>query len=349
MKGKNYIASLSAAFLAGDMAAGLIRSTPPAFLLPILALSAVAAAVATSAKKSLTAAMAAFMLLGAIAAITGGCPAAGDRVAQRAESARAAIASHLDALAGGGSEGAMLSAIAIGDRSRIDRSLKRDFRSSGAMHLIALSGLHVGVLYLFLSLTLGIFGHSRIARYARKLTILLLLWTYAAVSGMSKSILRAVIMISVYEAGELFGSRRDLERALAISAFVSTLYDPEAPFQIGFQLSYGAMAGICFIYPRIKSLLECRSALMEKLWSTLALSLACQAATAPLVWLYFSSFPKYFMITNLAAIPLTSAAMYLTPLALISENLPLAGDFLQGALQLTLKALLAVIHIIAGL
>ena len=328
MKGKNYIASLSAAFLAGDMAAGLMRSTPPAFLLPILALSAVAAAVATSAKKSFAAAMAAFMLLGAIAAFTGGCPAAGARMAQRAESAKVAIASHLDALAGGGSEGAMLSAIAIGDRSRIDRSLKRDFRSSGAMHLIALSGLHVGVLYLFLSLTLGIFGHSRIARYARKLTILLLLWTYAAVSGMSKSILRAVIMISVYEAGELFGSRRDLERALAISAFLSTL---------------------CFIYPRIKSLLECRSTLMEKLWSTLAVSLACQAATAPLVWLYFSSFPKYFMITNLAAIPLTSAAMYLTPLALISENLPLAGDFLQGALQLTLKALLAVIHIIAGL
>ena len=349
MKGKQYIVSLSAAFLAGDIAGGLLHSPLPAFLLPALALGVIAAAAVTLARKSFAAAIAAFILLGTMSACIGRYPPTGGRLATVAEGAKTAISSRLDALAGGGSEGAILSAIAIGDRSGIGSGLKSDFRASGAMHLIALSGLHVGVLYLFLSLTLCLLGHSRCARYARKLIILLLLWSYATVSGMSKSILRAVTMISVYEAGELFGSRRDLKRALAISAFATTLFDPDAPFQIGFQLSYGAMAGILWLYPRIESLLECRSPLMEKLWSTLSVSLACQAATAPLVWLYFGSFPKYFMITNLAAIPLTSVAMYLAPLALITENLPLAGDFLQGALQLTLKALLAVIHIIAGL
>ncbi|MBQ3659971.1 MAG: ComEC/Rec2 family competence protein, partial [Bacteroidales bacterium] len=111
----------------------------------------------------------------------------------------------------------------------------------------------------------------------------------------------------------------------------------------------GAMAGIGIIYPRLKTILDCRSALLEKIWSMVALSLSCQAVTAPLVWLYFGSFPRYFMITNFVAIPLTSAAIYLTPLALITKNLPVAGDFLQMALQTSLRLLKTVIGIIAGL
>ena len=142
-------------------------------------------------------------------------------------------------------------------------------------------------------------------------------------------------MITVYETGEMSGSRRNLIRALAISALISTLADPDAPFQIGFQLSYGAMAGIGLIYPWLKNILECRSAMMEKLWNTTALSLSCQAATAPLVWL--------------VAIPITSAAIYLTPLTLITKNLPVAGDFLVTSLRWTLSALRTVIGIIAGL
>ena len=183
----------------------------------------------------------------------------------------------------------------------------------------------------------------------RKIIVLALLWAYACISGMSKSILRAVIMISVYELSDLFGSRRDLLRALSISALITTIYDPEAPFQIGFQLSYGAMSAICFLYPKIKALLECRSALMEKIWNTVAMSLSCQAATAPLVALYFGTFPKYFLITNFVAIPLTSAAIYLAPEALITKNLPFAGDFLTGLLRATLTLLRQAIAIIAEL
>ena len=109
------------------------------------------------------------------------------------------------------------------------------------------------------------------------------------------------------------------------------------------------MAGIGIIYPKMKRILICRTPLMEKVWNTTALSLSCQAATAPLVWLYFGTFPRYFLITNFVAIPLTSAAIYLTPLALITKNLPVAGDFLGAALHWTLALLKTVIGIIAGL
>lgn len=349
MKGRCDIALYAAAFVAGDLAAGCCGDSSRAFLLIIAAILTPLAAGLLALRMGRFAAVAAFLMLGLLNASLGRYPAREGPLRQKAAAAKETISAELNTLAGGGSEGAILSAIAIGDRSGIDRTLKRDFRGSGAMHLIALSGLHIGVLYFFLTLTFAILGNSRPSRLVRKLLIVMLLWSYAFVSGMSNSILRAVIMISVYEAGELFDSERSLLRALAISAFLTTLWQPDAPFQIGFQLSYGAMAAICFIFPAVKGLLECRSALMEKVWNTVALSLSCQAATAPLVLLYFGTFPKYFMITNFVAIPLTASAIYLTPVALITKNLPLAGDFLQTLLQLSLKLLRTAIHIIAGL
>ena len=357
MKGRSEIVLYAAAFVAGDLAAGCCAvfcrgagfgPAHAAIIILLAILTPLAAAIVTG-KKSRLAAVAAFLMLGAMNASIGRYPAPEGPLKQRTASIKDNISARLNQIAGGGSEGAILSAIAIGDRSRIDRALKADFRQSGAMHLIALSGLHIGVLYFFLTLTLAIIGNSRPARLVRKLLILALLWSYALISGMSSSILRAVIMITVYETGELLGSGRDLLRALAISAFIITLCNPEAPFQIGFQLSYGAMAGICFIYPRLKQLLACRTAIMEKIWNTVALSLSCQAATAPLVLLYFGTFPKYFLITNFVAIPLTSASIYLTPAAFITRNLPWVGDFLQGALRLSLNLLRDAIGIIAGL
>lgn len=326
-----------------------VTGTAGAVIIIIPAILTLAAAALAARTRVRVAAAAAMLMLGVMNAAIGRYPAPGTEMRAKSVATREHISQMLYDAAGGGSEGAILSAIAIGDRSRIDRTLKSDFKKSGAMHLMALSGLHIGVLYLLITLTLGILGNSPPARITRKAITLTLLCSYAIVTGLSTSILRAVIMITIYEAGELAGCRRNLIRALAISALISTLANPDAPFQIGFQLSYGAMAGIGLVYPRLKSILECRSAVMEKLWNTVALSLSCQAATAPLVWLYFGTFPRYFLITNFVAIPLTSAAIYLTPLTLITKNLPVAGDFLTSALRLSLNLLKTVIGIIAGL
>ncbi len=350
MRGRIDITALSGAFLAGSITGGILASAPcPTFFIICLTLAAILAITASSTRSPILFVIV-FILLGAVSSQTGG---AGRNIQfnEKAEMIKSSLAEDLRALTGSGfeKEGGLLAAIAAGDRSYVDKSLKNDFKASGAMHLIAISGLHVGVLYFFLNATFFFFGKKRPGGMMRKLLVTALLWGYAVITGLSSSILRAVIMITVYETSEMLGSRRNLLRALAISAFITTLFNPDAPFQIGFQLSYGAMAAIHLIFPKINSLLQCRSSILQKIWDTVSLSISCQLFTAPLVWLYFGTFPRYFMITNLLAIPLTSFCIYLTPVALLTKNLPVAGDFSMWLLSRTLHLMCSIIHIIAEL
>lgn len=349
MRGRIDITTLSGAFLAGSITGGILAEAPCPALFIICITLAVCLAILASSSRSPALFIVVFILLGIISSQTGGAGAS--HSTGKAEMMKSSLSEELRALTGSGfeKEGGLLAAIAAGDRSYVDKSLKNDFKASGAMHLIAISGLHVGVLYFFLNATFFFLGKRKLGGIMRKLLVTALLWVYAVITGLSSSILRAVLMITVYEAGEMMGSRRNLLRALAISAFITTLFNPDAPFQIGFQLSYGAMAAIHLIFPRINGLLKCRSSILQKIWDTVSLSISCQLFTAPLVWLYFGTFPRYFMITNLLAIPLTSFCIYLTPVALITRNLPVAGDLSMWLLSLTLHLMCSIIHVIAGL
>ena len=217
------------------------------------------------------------------------------------------------------------------------------------MHLLALSGLHVGVVYAFLKALLSIVGNSPVAQAVKRTVTLIILWAFALISGLSSSICRAVTMITVYEVGSFFGAGRDMLRSLAISALLICVVNPDAPFGIGFQLSYSAVLGIYFLFPRLKALLKYRSPLLGYIWNTLCLSISCQAATAPLAFLYFGSFPRYFLVTNLLAIPLSSAAMWLLPITIAARNIPLIGVPGGRILLLILRTLNEVISIIASL
>lgn len=244
---------------------------------------------------------------------------------------------------------AVAKALAIGDKSMLDSSLKSQYKASGAMHLLALSGLHIGIVYCFLKISIAFIGNSPAAIIAKRIVILLTLWAYAFISGLSNSICRAVCMITVYEICDSLGSKRDLLRALAISAFTICIVNPDAPFSIGFQLSYSSVLGIYFIFPRLKALLECKSNLLAWIWNSLALSISCQFATSPLSWLYFGSFPKYFMVTNLLAIPLSAAAMYILPIAVAAQSIPIIGALSGKFLLVIFQTLNSVINIIATL
>lgn len=292
-----------------------------------------------------------FALLGASGAAVGGIRSEGMSIIEKAAQIKTAISRLLDGLTGDGNaaEVAIAKALAIGDKTMIDSALRNQYKASGAMHLLALSGLHVGVVYAFLRAVLSIIGNSPAARIIKSIAVLTVLWAFAFVSGLSSSICRAVTMITVYEAGSFIGAGRDMLHSLAISALLICIVDPDAPFGIGFQHSYSAVLGIHFIFPRLKALLNYRTPLLGYIWNTLCLSISCQAATAPLSYLYFGTFPKYFMVTNLLAIPLSSAAMWLLPITIAARNIPLIGVPGGRVLLGILKTLNGVISIIASL
>ena len=290
-------------------------------------------------------------------------PSEASAVSVWASGCKASFSDWLGRLVPAGDELAVLRALAIGDRSGLPRDLKEAYRGSGAMHLLALSGLHVGLIYALLSRLLSPLGGQRMARLARSTITLALLGVFAMVSGLSPSICRAVIMISFYEISGLISGDRDGLAALAGSALILMLADPEVPRDIGFQLSYTAVLSILLIHPWLKKILQTRSKLLRLTWELLSVSLCCQLTCGVLAWWYFGTFPRYFMLTTLTAIPLTTAVMYaiaaavgITALAPLASGISWLGSavaFLSGAtvhlLQWLLHLLNTVIRLIASL
>lgn len=336
MRQGRYIVLCAAAFLCGDLLGGWIPLPAWCYLSAALGCAAFSFFQRRSALILIT-----FLLLGAAAVQTARLPGRGmvqNWLDARFRTAQRACSHRLETLLPSGNECAVVKAVGLGDRSGLDRVTKKEYRASGASHLLALSGLHVGILYKLLVALFFPFGGNPRIRRIRSLAVLGFLWFYALLSGMSSSISRAVLMITLYEGAALANRPRDGWNALAISALLITLFNPEAPREIGFQLSFAACLGIFGLYPRLKGLLRTRIQLLNAMWNGAALAISCQAATFLPVWFYFRSFPKYFLITNLLTLPLVTAMLYLTAFTLlvsvlgISTKLP--AEVLRGVVRL---------------
>jgi len=300
----------------------------------------------------------ALAMLGAAAVQVGRMPActAPPALSAWAAGVKDSFSAWLGRLLPEGDELAVLRALSIGDRSGLTRDLRFAYRDSGAMHLLALSGLHVGLVYALLSFLLRSLGGFRAARLLRSFVVLGLLWTYALVTGLSASISRAVLMITFYEISGLLSGDRDGLSALAGSALLLMILRPESPRDIGFQLSYIAVLSILLLHPWFSGLLQTRSRLLRRVWELLSVSLCCQATCGVLAWLYFGTFPRYFLLTTLFAIPLTTAAMYTIAAAVasaaLSSILPVlapVATWTAETLRWLLHLLNTLLHLIASL
>ena len=289
-----------------------------------------------------------FVLLGAAAVQVGRMPAATgpSALTQWAAGRKVAFSAWLGGLFPEGDELAVLRALSIGDKSDLTRDLRAAYRESGALHLLALSGLHVGLIYALLARLLAPLGGHRVARLFRSGLILATLWAYALVTGLSASISRAVLMISFYEISGLLSGDRDALVALFGSAFLLLLFRPEAPRDIGFQLSYTAVLSILLLHPWLKRRLQTRSRLLTCVWELLCVSLCCQATCGVLAWLYFGTFPRYFLLTTLLAIPLTTATMYTSAATLAIAALATHLPFLSSLSHFSLQVLHWLLHLL---
>ena len=203
-------------------------------------------------------------------------------------------------------------AMLTGDKSELDRSTKLGFQSSGLMHILAVSGLHVGLvaalpLMLLKSIPKLWFKTIIITRICASL----LVWSYAYFTGLSPSICRAAVMFSFFLwAPSLKGSHQKIN-VLCASAFILLLIEPSWLENVGFQLSYAAVLGIFLLMPVFQSWWKTKYRVGTYLRDALAVSMAAQVATLPLSLYYFNQFPSYFLLSNLIVAPLLVMIIYL--------------------------------------
>lgn len=193
---------------------------------------------------------------------------------------------------------ALCSALIVGDRSSLERDLRRDYARVGVAHVLAISGLHVGILFAMLNLALGWLRLFRYGVQIEAAVVILLLWGYAALGGFSPSVLRAVIMFSLFEIGILLSRSGSSLNTLSAAAIVLLLWDPMVLYDLGFQLSFLAMLGIVTLYNPIYGLLRVRFAPLRWLWSLTVVSLTAQLFTLPLTVYTFGQIPLVGLLLN---------------------------------------------------
>jgi competence protein ComEC len=209
-----------------------------------------------------------------------------------------------------GREFAVASALIMGQSDMLDNETLQAYSGTGVMHILSVSGLHVGVIFIIISFLLSFMKGKGSQLYFKTFVILLTIWAYALLTGMSPSVLRSAVMFTFISIGNATNRYVHIINSLAVSAIALLLINPLMINNIGFQLSYIAIVGIVFINKPIADLWDPKNRIIEYIWGLIAVSIAAQVATAPLAMLYFHQFPAYFIPANLVAIPLSFLAIY---------------------------------------
>jgi competence protein ComEC len=233
---------------------------------------------------------------------------------------------------------AFFASITLGDKSLLDRETKEVFAKAGAMHLLAISGLHVGIVYLILSYLLMQIP-SRSLRKNMSAIIISVIWFYAIVTGLSPSVQRSALMFSLIAVGKFITPKIQIYNNIFLSAFILLLINPDLIFDVGFQLSYTAVVSIVFFYNRIFKLIKTRNRVLKYLWGLIAVSIAAQIGTFPLSIYYFNQFPNLFILSNIFIVPMTVTNLGLSlvfigvhPVPYISKVVSVCIDYLSQAI-----------------
>lgn len=203
-------------------------------------------------------------------------------------------------------------ALLLGVRSEVDKDLKRAYSNAGVIHVLAVSGLHVTILFAIFQIFFRRWMvRSRVGQIVSICLLLLLLWAFAFITGLTPSVVRAVVMFSLFLLAQLLSRRGDMTNTVFLSAFIMLLYNAHYLFDVGFQLSYLAVLGIIWIHPWWFEKIEFKNKIYTKIFEATSITLAAQLSTAPLCIYYFHQFPTYFLPANLLVIFLTNGVMIL--------------------------------------
>jgi competence protein ComEC len=232
----------------------------------------------------------------------------------------------------------MASTLILGYRVDLNKDLIEAYSKTGTMHVLSVSGMHVGIVFLVLSFLLKQMARSKNLILLRAIIIIAVIWFYSLLTGFSPSVCRSALMLSFVVLGKAMNKNQNTYNLIAISAFFLLLYDPYYLFDVGFQLSYLAVAGLVYFHPIIYNTFYIKNKLLEHVWSYCALSIAAQLATFPLSIYYFHQFPVYFLLSNLLIVLPVAFIMYagiaflIIPYSLIIQPL---GKFLNWLINFT--------------
>lgn len=242
----------------------------------------------------------------------------------------------------------LASAILLGNKGNLSPEVLSDFQSSGAMHVLAVSGLHVGIVMLLLSQFFERISRLINRQKALVLTILITFF-YAGLTGFSPSVLRAAIMFSIVMTGQLLSRSSNSLNTLSFWAFVMMLWNPLVIYDMGFQLSYLAMIGILTLYRPIARLFYIRNKILLKIWQGTAVGIAAQITTLPLTLYYFNQFANYFWLSNIAVMAFSGLILGIGLSVLILGRVAFLAKIGGMLLGILISVFISVIDAIADL
>ncbi|BDW91975.1 competence protein ComEC [Flagellimonas marinaquae] len=221
----------------------------------------------------------------------------------RAANFREKIISKLKKYDFGLEESGVIQALLLGKRDDISENTYDNYKNAGAVHILAVSGLHVGIFLFLLEFLLSPLERLPKGKTVKLLLIVLLLWSYAFVAGLSPSIVRAVSMFSFVAYAMYLNRPTNSFNIIALSILFILLVKPLFLFQVGFQMSYAAVFSIVWIYPKLQKFWFPENILVRKIWQLLSVSVAAQLGVLPISLFYFHQFPALFFVTNLLVVP----------------------------------------------
>ncbi|MGC9150773.1 MAG: ComEC/Rec2 family competence protein [Microbacter sp.] len=236
-----------------------------------------------------------------------------------------------------GDEFAVVAALMLGYNDALTHELRDSYSISGTMHVLSVSGLHVGIIYAVLFFLFSFTGKSRKALVIKQLVIIVLLWGFAFLTGLAPAVTRATIMFSLMALGMTLERKPRIVNTIFFSAFIMLLYQPTYLFNVSFQLSYVAVLSIVYFEPKFNALIVVHNKALKWIWTLLCVSFAAQLGTSALGIFYFHRFATYFWIGNLIVVPAAAWIMYTGIALLVFSPFPIVAQWIAWVLEWMLR------------
>jgi len=261
---------------------------------------------------------------------------------------RETIISNLEESAISKEELNVLNALILGQQQDISPEILKDYQYAGAIHILSVSGLHVGFILLFITFLLKPISNSRKGSLLKLTLVVLSLWSFAILAGLSPSIVRSVTMFSFLAVGIHLRRTVNIFHTLVVSMLLILLFKPSFLFDVGFQLSYLALFFILWLQPILAGIWQPKNKINTYFWDIITVSFAAQIGAMPLSIYYFHQFPGLFFVTNLLILPLLGIIMAVGVVAVLIATFHTVPEFIAKAIEFLIALLNSIIHWVAS-